>query len=449
MDSLAIDPLVGFAAGLVARGARTASDLAALEARLARAPRVVVVCGAGIAGIAAASVSAREGTAEVVLVVGPPPIRKRLVDGCTLRRSVLETLAAATGTSLEGLMDRLGGKRAQFDGIVTLRGFRGASESRLVSTASANVPDMIGMSSRHGEILQAVRELVPDASRLHLVAGSVRGAGDGELTIALTGGASTLRLPPGRTIVLNATGKTNLLDTSKPTTTPRRWAAAVQVPMRVRGDGPRTGASTAVAFMMADRPLQHMALFTPFADPDSPEAGWYGINTSAFTDETLEAHGRQRVLADLHAVMLEMANQLNLEPVDPEETLGQAVFPADRAFQTPVQTTPIPVVHAGARFSPGVPAINTDGMLAAAVGASAFARDLARWPGSATPLREVSEALRASDRALGGIRARNEGNEWFFFDAPDAARTWAMRCMNRRMMHAYIDDFVKLGLSAS
>jgi hypothetical protein len=105
-----------------------------------------------------------------------------------------------------------------------------------------------------------------------------------------------------------------------------------------------------------------------------------------------------------------------------------------------------PVVHASACFSPGVAAINADGMLAGALGALAFAEHFARTHGSTW--RSVREALMVSERAISGIRRRNTISEWVYFEAPAWLRTSGSRCMIEPLMRAYMEDFASVGSTA-
>ena len=66
-------------------------------------------------------------------------------------------------------------------------------------------------------------------------------------------------------------------------------------------------------------------------------------------------------------------------------------------------------------------------MLAAAVGADAFAASFAAQPASAPPPAAARAALAAADKALATVRWRNRATEWLFFQAPEAVRAAAAR----------------------
>ncbi|MGH8973694.1 MAG: hypothetical protein ACRD0C_10885, partial [Acidimicrobiia bacterium] len=83
--------LDGFPDQLTARAVTAPEELEALGRRLAGADRAVVIAGSSISGLVLAAGlgrAAARGTAgrlAVVLVAGSPPVRRRLVAGCSLR----------------------------------------------------------------------------------------------------------------------------------------------------------------------------------------------------------------------------------------------------------------------------------------------------------------------------------------------------------------------------
>ena len=94
-------------------------------------------------------------------------------------------------------------------------------------------------------------------------------------------------------------------------------------------------------------------------------------------------------------------------------------------------------------FSSGAPAINVDGMLAAVVGADAFAGAFGASDAS-SPVAAARAALAAADKALRSVRWRNLATEWLFFQAPEAVRAGAAR--NTRFgWKAFVLDWARLG----
>src|SRR2546430_12079405 len=87
MDGGRDDGLIGFPPGLVEQAVTDPSELGDLEQRLATAGRVVVVVGSSISGLVLAARLGRVEGLRVVLVAGAPPVRRRLVAGCSLRRA--------------------------------------------------------------------------------------------------------------------------------------------------------------------------------------------------------------------------------------------------------------------------------------------------------------------------------------------------------------------------
>lgn len=104
---------------------------------------------------------------------------------------------------------------------------------------------LVDLSTRHGQILSALRSLLVPGPGLRVVAGGVEAAaqlvkGTG-LPLPLPGGDALLTLPEGRTVVCNATPRAELLRPGRALPEPKRWVAAVQAPITSRTGSPFDG----------------------------------------------------------------------------------------------------------------------------------------------------------------------------------------------------------------
>ena len=435
------DVLIGFPPASTERAVTGPGELGPLEDRLGGARRVVVIVGSSISGLVLAArlgrIAQRDNGLRVVLVPGAPPVRRRLVAGCSLRLSTVRRMARAMSVDDAVFFHRLGGRPASFRRLAVARAEPGSAPPRLVARKTdAALDPYVGLSTRHGAILAALRASLDPALDVTVVAGEVprdRPLDGGALPLVLKGEAATLALPAGRAVVLNATTRADLLRPGAAVPAPERYVVAVQAPLRVTADGgkPWGGDDVGLAPMTFGPPAPHLAFFTPFADPDSPEATWYGINTMTLSAAELDAAGGPAaVTTAVWDRLVELEAQLGFAEIDPGETRGEAVVPVvrDRAVATEaLLDNGSPVIDVHRAFSSGAPAINVDGMLAATVGADAFAAAFAGQASAVPPPVAARAALAAADKALRPVRWRNQATEWLFFQAPEAVRAVAAR----------------------
>ena len=427
------DGLTGFPSAWAERAVRDAGQLAELEHTLAGADRVVVVAGSSISGLVLAArlgaVAKRHNGLRVVLVAGAPPVRRRLLAGCSVRLSTVRRMARAMPVDDAVLLHRLGGRPAAFRRLAVARAEPGSAPPRLVARRTDAAADpYVGLSTRHGAILAALRASLDPAADVVVVDGDVaRGQpldGGIVLPLLIKGEQASLRLPAGRAVVLNATARPDLLRPGARLPEPARYVVAVQAPLRTTGGTPWCGDDVGLAPMTFGPPAPHLAFFTPFRDADTPEATWYGINTMTVPAARLEADGPAVVTAAVWDRLVELESGLGFAELDPGETRGEAVVPVVRgtgvATERALGSDP-PVVDVHRSFTSGAPAINVDGMLAAVVGAFAAA------DGASAPPAAARAALAAADRALRPVRWRNLATEWLFFQAPEAVRAAAAR----------------------
>lgn len=445
--------LVGFDRRITESAVADPGALPELNARLAGARRAVVIVGSSISGLVlagrlAAAAQGRNGL-EIVLVVGSPPVPRRLVAGCSLRWSTVHRMARALGVDQAVLTDRLGGPDACFERLaMELFDPRGRTEVAEHLKPGPAMEPYAGLSTRHGAILTALRESLDPALPLTVVDGDVP-AGESldgnELPVRLRDGTGVLKLPSQRSVVLNATPRSELLRPRVAVPEPRRWIVVVQAPLGVDGDDPRCGRSIGWAPLGFGDLAPHLAFFTPFIDPQTPGATWYGINTMSVSGDQLQQHGADNLKEAVSQRLLDLEAELGTREIDPKATRAAAVVPVvrDDGRQTEKQLDDgTPVVDAHRSFTSGAPAINVDGMLAAAVGADSFATAFLGATGD--PALAARSALAVSDRALRGIRRRNIIAETANFRGPDAARL-ALRYLPKRLAANYLDNFSRLG----
>ncbi|MGH9038572.1 MAG: hypothetical protein ACRD0O_22670, partial [Acidimicrobiia bacterium] len=382
-----------------------------LGRRLAGADRAVVIAGTSISGLVLASRLGRAaasgiqtGSMTVVLVTGSPPVPKRLVAGCSLRWSTVRRMARALGVTDTDLVERMGGREACFGRLAIARAEPGSEPPRLVrrKTDAAAKP-FVGLSTRHGHILSALRASLAPGLKVVVVAGDVNRRqpfSDQALPLLIAGQEAVLPLPAGRSVVLNATSRADLLRPAGRLPEPRRFVVAVQAPLVTTSDPPWCGDDVGLAPMTSGPPAPHLAFFTPFRDPDTPEATWYGINTMSISARRLEKAGTPAVTKAVWDRLVELEESLGFAEVDPAQTRAEAVVPVVRDGGTVTEElldngTPVVDVHRS--FTSGAPAINVDGMLAATVGGDAFAT---AFLASAEPAPAAARsALAAADKA--------------------------------------------------
>ena len=433
------DGLSGFPPAWAERAVTDAGQLSELEQTLAGADRVAVIVGSSISGLVLAArlgaIAKRHKGFSVVLVAGAAPVRRRLVAGCSLRLSTIRRMARSMPVDDAVFFHRLGGRAAAFRRLAVARAEPGSAPPRLIARRTDAAADpYVGLSTRHGAILAALRASLDPAGDVVVIDADVpRGQpldGDRALPLVLKGEEASLCLPAGRAVVLNATPRADLLRPGARLPDPARYVVAVQAPLRTAGGRPWCGDDVGLAPMRFGPPAPHLAFFTPFRDPDTPEATWYGINTMTLPAARLEAEGPAAVTAAVWDRLVELEAQLGFAELDPDETRADAVVPVVRdtglATERALGTGP-PVVDVHRSFTSGAPAINVDGMLAAVVGADAFAAAFTAGNGGSGPASAARAALTAADRALRPVRWRNLGTEWLFFQAPEAVRAAAAR----------------------
>jgi hypothetical protein len=300
---------------------------------------MIYVIGASVAGMLLAEQLHRNGR-SVTLLTGGLPESKRLVEGCSLRRSTVDAFEIVFRTG--NLWAELGGAKAEFKGlwIETM-----APDGRRMRPRVSDVLDeAIGLSTRHGHILSVLRRHLT----VPTIDGFVRDVVDGKLVL-------DQRALPIDDLVLNTLAK----PFARPPRHATRYVIAAQFPA--------VGDLAAVAY----GPIlgRHLGFITPFSDPATPKATHYLINSTITTDVS------SQLQEEVETTALSMATAYGLEPVELDATIGRAVIPIVERFDDVTSNEPR-LFNLSEAFSPGVPAVNVDGMLGQAWGAVVLANNI-------------------------------------------------------------------------
>lgn len=372
------------------------------------APHAVII-GAGIAGTQLAARLARRGH-KIALVTGGAPPPRRLIDGCSLRRATIETMAEAMNTGASDLLESLHAKQSGFRRL-RITGTRSATPlaSGQFESGDGDDTDLIGLSARHVDIVNALRRRVP--FEVALVAGEVVGytSEQHRLRLRLANGIECDWPLSPRTTIVNTQSK-RICGAAPPV---QRWVAAAQQPIAI-DKGHFDGIGWAPSF--AGEITPQLGFVTPFWDSVNRSANAYAINTTVITDATLQTRGKDAVLADVRAGLARCVTALGANAIDPDETTGAAVVPVVEDFAATLEGG---LLELYAALSPGAPAINVDGMLAQSLGVAALVGALGEELGDEQSWLAVCPAIA---RALAPLRRLNKFTAWNYFSAPAFVR---------------------------
>jgi len=350
----------------------------------------VVIRGCGIGAlVCAARLSRSESLRGRVRIAGSPQTgSRRLVNGCTLRARTLDYCGAALGTERDDLLGELFGARREGTGTHAQRVGRvtevapgkfeigrtgvfmdragqggvlayGLRNSHLATTLAARVAALgVSFSDSVPESLDACRSLANGSHPL-VINGS-------HLPV------SDLPAPPA----------------------PKRFVVASQLTLRRRADADWPEHHSFLAGRLRRGALD-FGVFYPFADPLTPAADFYGIffrivrpgPTFQKTDE----------IAIMRTAVEGVAAAMGFDPVDPEETRGEAMVPCLPWRDVPSVRADWLDLHR--IYSSCTPIITGDGMTRAA---------LAGWVAAELILAGEDPAP-ATNRSLHRWRQTNRG----------------------------------------
>lgn len=335
-----------------------------------------IIVGGSVAGLTLAARLARQRRGRTVLFAPPIVESRRLVSGCTLRQSGLHLLATSFGCSPGALVDRITGGRGLFSRMRMCVGRARPDGSLRFDDAfdihdTGSVTRPLGLSTRHGQILVGLRR-------------SLAGLDVEIVERPVTDRAQLAAYAPSPgALLVNATPAPVLGGRLPPAT--GRFVVAAQAPCVEARGGLRAPLLPGVghASLLGYADGAHVSFFTPFYDPLSPRASWYGF-IGRIVDSADDPSARLAATTDK---LDRLAAALGLELHDPAQTLGAAQLPIRRA--SPLFGDGVLDAYHG--LESGAPGVAADGMLAMALGAMALGEALLR--GDPLPERDVARAL--------------------------------------------------------
>ncbi len=348
----------------------------------------VVIAGNGIgAQVFAAQLAQNPRFAGNVSIVAPPLVEsRRLINGVSLRGLAADFIGEALGVSHERLLRDIAGPgplpvahrqtaAMAYESNGTWRFTRpGAWQGGARGTRE---PVIYGI--RNSRLVGGIREILENQA----VVFHDDKAESAEHLRSFANGKNPL--------LVNATTNPSLL--SEVPGKPEKMVLAVQMPLIAPADGTRPPAEpdTAYAPLILRDGTIDVGYFTPFRDPLSPRASWYGIFARVVdADSGFDKDSELDVMtAELHGVSAAMG----FVPDDPDETFARALVPA-APWSTVAPSAP-GTLDLKRMYSGGAPCFYADGMVSSAIG-GVVAAEAVLYGGD--PDRAVRRALRALRR---------------------------------------------------
>jgi hypothetical protein len=348
---------------------------------------VVIVGGHGITSHTFAARLARSPEfAGNVVLAGPAPVEdRRLKAGVSLRGAACDFLAYAVNRSTDEVVRTLGGghngppiANRQTASMAWKDPATGKYTHSRVGTwqggrKGLKRPGMYGF--RNSRTAMGIKEL----SNLDGIVERPEPVGSLEHARSLATGK--------RPLVVNVTTDGTLLGNQ--IQKPKQAIVAVQMPYKEGPGGihhPGAPATTYAPLLLREKTID-VGYFTPFSDPLSKEATWYGINARAVDlDRPVD---KEREFAVLLEELGGFAEMQGLLPVDPEETTGKAFVPAPRL--SPIKSSLPGTLELRRATTPWIAAYYADGMtggtLGSVIAAEAVLRGVDPYPAVAKALR--------------------------------------------------------------
>ena len=336
---------------------------------------VVIAGGKGItAWTLAARLARSEQFAGKVVIAGDPVHETRqLVNGCSMRGLSADWLSYALNVPQAQLIRQISGPAFAGQPVATKqltamarpgidgRWEVGPAASWQGGRRGLGRPVMYG--GRNSRMANAIRELL-DATGIVEVDDTITSLDDARA------------LAPGRKpLFVNLTRNAKLFGGNAPA--PKRVTLAWQCALRSGPDGlrhPVTGTS-AFAPLVHREGAVNVGYFTPFADPLSPDATWYGLMVRPVAKAPNEID-KAREIALLRDEVLGIAEAVGMEPVDVEETCFGGLAPAP-GFGKVARSAP-DTLELRRLASPGAVAYYADGILGGAISSTVAAEALIR-----------------------------------------------------------------------
>lgn len=353
----------------------------------------VVVRGNGVGALVCAARLARSPAfAGRVRVASPfPEASRRLINGCTLRARSLDYYAAALGTEPKTLVNGLFGSRREVAETWAQRFALAREEApgrftlsplaRWMGDDTPNPVHAYGLRNGHlvGYLAEQVAALgvpfdddVPDSF------------------------AECARRAHGsQPLVVNGT-HLPVADLPKPPA-PERFVVASQHPMRRRPDAVLPAHSSLLGLHRRAGAFD-AGVFYPFVDPLTEGADYYGIMYRI--ERPGAGFSKPDALAAMRHTVTGVADALGLDPVDADETRGEAMVPCLPWRDVPTSRPDWLDLHR--TYSACTPIITGDGMARAG---------LAGWVASEAILAG-DDPVPVTNRSLRLWRSTNRGFAW-------------------------------------
>jgi hypothetical protein len=349
-----------------------------------------VVRGNGVGALVCAARLARSGAFEGrVRVAAPFPVaNRRLVNGCTLRARSLDYYAAALGTQPGSLVTGLFADRSEVAQTwgqrfaVAREGAPGrftlGSLTRWMGDDTPNAVMAYGL--RNGHLVGHLAEQV--------AAMGVPFDDD----VPETFDECVQRAHGSRPLVVNGT---HVPVTDLPAhPAPDRFVVASQHPMR-RRSGATLPAHSSFVSLRRRAGAFDAGVFFPFVDPLSPGADYYGIFYRI--ERPGGGFAKPEALAAMRGTVEGVADALGLDPVDADETRGEAMVPCLPWRDVPTSRPDWLDLHR--TYSACAPIITGDGMARAG---------LAGWV-AAEAILAGEDPVSATNHSLSVWRRANRG----------------------------------------
>jgi hypothetical protein len=353
----------------------------------------VVVRGNGVGALVFAARLARSTAfAGRVRVASPFPVpNRRLINGCTVRTRSLDYYAAALGYEPQTLVDGLFGERREVAATWSQR-FALAQEKAPGSFSLGPLTRWMGDDTprpglafglRNGHLVGYLAEQV--------AAMGVPFDDDAPETFA----ECVRRAHGSQPLVVNGT-HLPVTDLPKPPA-PERFVVASQHPMRRRPDAALPAHSSLVSLRRRAGAFD-AGVFFPFVDPLTEGADYYGIFYRIERPGT--GFSKPEALAAMRSTVEGVAEALGLDPVDVDETRGEAMVPCLPWRDVPTPRSDWFDLHR--TYSACAPIITGDGMARAG---------LAGWV-AAEAVLAGHDPVSVTNRSLLVWRRTNRGFAW-------------------------------------
>ncbi len=352
----------------------------------------VVVRGNGVGALVCAARLARsESLRGRVRVAAPLPTEsRRLVNGCTLRARSLDYYAGALGCDADVLTDALFGERRRVAETWAQR-FSVAREEAS-GFRLGPLPVWMGEGAREPVLAYGLRNGHLTA-RLAERVQALGVAFDDDLPETLE---ACLARAPGKTPLVVNGSHLPVGDLPKPPA-PDRFVVASQLALRRRDDAPLPAHHSAFVMRRREGGFD-TGVFYPFVDPLTPAADFYGIFFRIVRPG--EGFVKADAIAPMRHTVEGVGHALGLEPVDAEETRGEAMVPC--LPWSDVTTPRADWLDLHRTYSACTPIITGDGMTRAG---------LAGWV-AAEAVLAGEDPVPVTNRSLRIWRRANRGLAW-------------------------------------